>query len=140
VAAALTYQAIGPSSSTAVMAAACAGGVVYYLVNASTLCLVMALNEGARLRSVWTERLAWLWPQYLGFGLIAGAFVVLEQDHGAFALLFFCIPLGLLWVAEKQYVGRSRDSVVELRRHRDELEVTNTRLRGLLTTNQDLLR
>jgi hypothetical protein len=139
-AAAVVYGLIGPHGGAAVIGAASLGGVVYYLVNAGTLCLVMALNEGARLRSVWAERLAWLWPQYLGFGLIAGAFVVLERDHGAFAILFFGIPLGLLWIAEKQYVGRSRESVVELRRHRDELESANERLRGLLTTNQDLLR
>ncbi len=140
VAAAGVYLALAPRSGLAIMAAASLGGIVYYLVNAGTLCLVMAMNEGTRLRSVWAERLAWLWPQYLGFGLIAGAFVVLEHDHGAFSILFFGVPLGLLWIAEKQYVGRSRDSVVELRNHRDELEVTNARLRGLLSTNQDLLR
>jgi diguanylate cyclase (GGDEF)-like protein len=140
VAAAWTFSSIAGHHGFGVMVGACVGGLVYYAVNAGMLCLVMSLSEGARLAAIWRERLAWLWPQYLGFGLVAGAFVVLERDHGAFAILFFAIPLGLLWVAEHQYVGRSRDSVVELRRHRDELEGANTRLRGLLSTNQDLLR
>ena len=45
----------------------------------------------------------------------------------------------MLWIAEKQYLDRSRASVTELRAANDELEAANARLRGLLDDNQQLL-
>jgi putative nucleotidyltransferase with HDIG domain len=119
---------------------ALAAGLVYYAVNAATLSMIMALHEGERIVAIWRERLAWLGVHYVGFGLTAGAFVVIEQDHGAYAILFFAIPLLVLFVAEQQYVDRSRDSVAELRKHRDELAAANTRLGAALATNQELMR
>jgi putative nucleotidyltransferase with HDIG domain len=100
----------------------------------------MALHEGERVLAIWRERLAWLGVHYIGFGLTAGAFVVIERDHGAWAILFFAIPMLIMWVAEQQYVDRSRESVAALRKHRDELAAANTRLGKALATNQDLMR
>ncbi|MDX6640272.1 MAG: hypothetical protein QOF12_1283, partial [Solirubrobacteraceae bacterium] len=114
--------------------------LVYYLVNAVTLSVVMALHEGDSIVAIWRERLAWLAVHYVGFGLTAGAFVVIERDHGAYAVLFFAIPLLVLFAAEQQYVDRARESVSELRKHRDELAAANTRLGSALATNQDLMR
>jgi putative nucleotidyltransferase with HDIG domain len=139
-AAAATFAALAAPSPPATVGAALAAGVVYYLVNAGLLSMVMALHEGERLVAIWRERLAWLGVHYIGFGLTAGAFVVIERDHGAYAILFFAIPLLVLFVAEQQYVDRSRESVVELRRHRDELAGANSRLGRALATNQDLMR
>jgi putative nucleotidyltransferase with HDIG domain len=45
----------------------------------------------------------------------------------------------MLWVAEKQYLDRSRATVTELRKTNDDLEQANIRLRGLLEDNQQLL-
>src|SRR3712207_6230476 len=45
----------------------------------------------------------------------------------------------MLWIAEKQYLDRSRTNVTELRRSYDELEAANARLRSLLDDNQKLL-
>jgi putative nucleotidyltransferase with HDIG domain len=117
-----------------------AAALAYYAVNATLLSLVMALHEGERVLAIWRERLAWLAVHYIGFGLTAGAFVVIERDHGGYAVLFYAIPLLVLFVAEQQYVDRSRDSVAALRRHRDELAAANTRLGRALADNQDLMR
>jgi hypothetical protein len=81
-----------------------------------------------------------LWPHYLGFGVIAGCLVIFERDYGVLALLIFAAPLAIVWVAERQYVDRSRESVDTLRRNRDELQAANTELRRLLAENGDLLR
>ena len=56
-----------------------------------------------------------------------------------YAVGVFGIPFAMLWVAQKQYLDRSRSSVTELRRSHDELERANERLRGLLSDNRDLL-
>jgi HD-GYP domain-containing protein (c-di-GMP phosphodiesterase class II) len=45
----------------------------------------------------------------------------------------------MLWVAQKQYLDRSRSSVAELRSSHDALTGANARLRGLLEDNQALL-
>jgi diguanylate cyclase (GGDEF)-like protein/putative nucleotidyltransferase with HDIG domain len=139
-AAAGVYATVGGSTPAAILAASVLGGLAYYVVNASTLALVMAMAEGEPLRRVFAERLAWLWPHYLGFGLTAGAFAVVEGDHGIITLAFFGAPLFILWIAEQQYVDRSRDSVNELRKHRDELQGANRQLRGALATNEQLLQ
>jgi putative nucleotidyltransferase with HDIG domain len=131
---------VGASGPAAILLASVLGGLAYYLVNASTLAAVMSLSEGESLRRVFAERLAWLWPHYLGFGLTAGAFAVVESDHGLITVAFFGAPLFILWVAEQQYVDRSRESVNELRRHRDDLQEANRQLRGALATNDGLLQ
>jgi len=139
-AAALTFEALPNSEPGTTVLAALAASFVYYAVNAATLSLIMALHEGERMVAIWRERLAWLAVHYVGFGLTAGAFVVIERDHGGWAVLFFAIPLLVLFVAEQQYVDRSRESVAELRKHRDELAAANTRLGSALSTNQELMR
>ncbi len=49
------------------------------------------------------------------------------------------LPLLTLWIAERQYVDRSRATVTELRMSNDELEAANARLFGLLDENRQLL-
>jgi len=139
-AAAATFQALPHHAAGIAVAASLVAGLVYYTVNAATLSVIMAWHEGERIRVIWRERLAWLAVHYVGFGLTAGAFVVIERDHGAWAVLFFAIPLLIMYVAERQYVDRSRESVAELRKQRDELAAANTRLGKALSNNQELTR
>jgi putative nucleotidyltransferase with HDIG domain len=139
-AAALVFDAFPAGGAGLTVLGALVSGLVYYAVNAATLASIMALHEGERIVAIWRERLAWLGVHYIGFGLTAGAFVVIERDHGAWAILFFAIPLLIMFVAEQQYVDRSRDSVAALRKHRDELAAANTRLGKALATNQELMR
>src|SRR3954451_3745066 len=139
-AAAATFAALPHDSAGITVVAALAAGLVYYAVNAATLSVIMAWHEGERIRVIWRERLSWLAIHYVGFGLTAGAFVVIERDHGPWAVLFFAIPLLIMYVAERQYVDRSRESVAELRKQRDELAAANTRLGKALSNNQELTR
>ena len=139
-AAAAAFEALPHGNAGLAVLAALVAGLVYYAVNAATLSVIMAWHEGERIRIIWRERLAWLAVHYVGFGLTAGAFVVIERDHGPWAVLFFAIPLLIMYVAERQYVDRSRESVAELRKQRDELAAANTRLGRALANNQELTR
>ncbi len=114
-------------------------GVAYYAVNSGLLAIVMGLAEGRSPVGVWRERLAWMTPHYVAFGLIAGTFVIAELSFGLYALAVFGLPVLMLWIAEKQYLDRSRATVTELRAANDELESANASLRGLLNDNQQLL-
>jgi diguanylate cyclase (GGDEF)-like protein/putative nucleotidyltransferase with HDIG domain len=137
--AALTFDLFSPGPEMALLGVSAVAGLVYYAINMSLLSLVMGLAAGKHPLNSWREGLAWLWPHYVGFGLLAGTLVICEQRLGPYALAIFGIPFAMLWVAQKQYLDRSRESVAELRRSHDELEVANRRLRGLLADNRELL-
>ncbi len=87
------------------------------------------------------------WSPPVAGTVCAGAVLVgaLSSDAAIPSFLWLTVPLvgGLplltLWVAEKQYVDRSRATVTELRMSNDELEAANARLFGLLDENRQLL-
>jgi putative nucleotidyltransferase with HDIG domain len=138
-AAALAFALMSPSGALQLICAGIAAGFAYYAVNAVLLSVVMGLSEGGSPVAAWRERLAWLVPHYLLYGAFAGGLVTTERQLGLAALAVFAFPLLALWVAQKQYVDRSRSSVEELRRNHDELAATNARLQGLLDEKRDLL-
>ncbi len=140
-AAAATFDAFpGVGTSAPLLAVAVLAGAVYYIVNSALLAVVMGLAEGRGPLSVWRERLAWMAPHYLVFGLLAGTFVIAEDYLWLYTFAIFGFPVVTLWIAEKQYLDRSRANVTELREANDELKTANTRMRRLLEDNQQLLR
>jgi len=137
--AAIVFHLIPVEAGAAVMGVAAIAGLAYYAVDVSLLSLVLGLAQGKSPVKVWREGLAWLWPHFLAFGVLAGTLVITIDQLHAYAIGVFGIPFAMLWVAQKQYLDRSRSSVTELRRSHDELELANERLRGLLSDNRDLL-
>jgi diguanylate cyclase (GGDEF)-like protein/putative nucleotidyltransferase with HDIG domain len=137
--AAFTFDAFPISTDATLLFVAALAGLVYYAINMSLLSIVMGLASGRHPLHAWREGLAWLWPHYVGFGVLAATLVVSEDKLGVYVLAIFGIPFAMLWVAQKQYLDRSRTSVTELRRSHDELELANQRLRGLLADNRELL-
>jgi diguanylate cyclase (GGDEF)-like protein/putative nucleotidyltransferase with HDIG domain len=138
-AAAATFDAFPDAGGPALIAVAVVAGAVYYVVNSSLLAIVMGIAESRGPVPVWRERLAWMAPHYLVFGLIAGTFIIAEAHLGAYTFAIFGLPVITLWIAEKQYLDRSRANVTELRAKNDELEAANARMRRLLEDNQQLL-
>lgn len=139
-AAAVVYGAFpDPESSGFLLLIAGLAGIAYYAVNSTLLAVVMGLSEGRMPGAVWRERLAWMVPHYVAFGLLAGTFVIAERALGGYAFALFGLPVLMLWIGEKQYLDRSRATVSELRGSNDELEAANKRLQGLLGENQELL-
>jgi putative nucleotidyltransferase with HDIG domain len=139
-AAAVTFDAFPGVSEAALIAVAILAGAVYYVVNSSLLAVVMAIAEDRGPISVWRERLAWMAPHYLVFGLISGTFIIAEAHLGAYTFAIFGLPVVTLWIAEKQYLDRSRANVTELREKNDELQGANASMRRLLGDNQQLLK
>jgi diguanylate cyclase (GGDEF)-like protein/putative nucleotidyltransferase with HDIG domain len=133
------FQWMPTQADLGLLLAGAVAGLAYYLVNASLLAAVMGLAEGKSPWGAWRERLAWLWPHYIFFGMLAGLLVASERELGPAVLGVFAIPLLMVWLAQKQYLERSRSSVAELRRSHEQLEQKNERLRGLLGDNRELL-
>jgi diguanylate cyclase (GGDEF)-like protein/putative nucleotidyltransferase with HDIG domain len=139
VAAAGVFAAAPGGSELAVLLAAPVAALAYYAINTPLLAYVLRLAEGGDTLSVWRERFGWMLPHYAAFGLVSGTFVISEERMGLFAIAVFGLPVVMLWVAQKQYLDRSRSSVKELRRSYAELEQANEKLRGLLADNRSLL-
>jgi diguanylate cyclase (GGDEF)-like protein/putative nucleotidyltransferase with HDIG domain len=138
-AAAMVFTLVDAPTNGLLIGTAALAGLAFYAVNSSLLALVMSLAEGSNPIAVWRERCAWMVPHYVVFGLLAGTFIVCEQVLGLYAFAIFGLPLLMLWIAEKQYLDRSKSSVIELRSKYDELEKANVRLRSLLGENEELL-
>jgi diguanylate cyclase (GGDEF)-like protein len=138
--AAIVFAALPGEGALAVVLAGPVAALAYYAVNMLLLSVVMSLAEGVRLARVWRERLAWLWPHYLIFGALAAGAVALERDIGWITALVFGLPVLSHWLAQKQYVDRSRSSVRELRESHDDLTRANLELKRLLDEKRDLLR
>jgi hypothetical protein len=126
-AAAAVWAAAAPGSVIAEVAVGVAAALASYMVTAVCLPLVMWLARGDRPLSAWREQLAWLWPHYVGFGLLAGCVVEVERRLGPAGVLVFAVPVLLLWVGEQQYLSRSRAAVNALRERNEELTQANVR-------------
>jgi diguanylate cyclase (GGDEF)-like protein/putative nucleotidyltransferase with HDIG domain len=138
-AAALVFDTYSGGADGTLIVVGALAGTAYYAVNSALLAIVMGLAEGRGPLGVWRERLAWMTPHYVAFGLLAGTFVISELGLGLYAFAVFGLPVLMLWIAEKQYLDRSRATATELRTTNDELAQANARLRGLLEDNQQLL-
>jgi putative nucleotidyltransferase with HDIG domain len=138
-AAALTFDAFPSAHDGQLLAVGALAGAAYYVVNSGLLAIVMALAEGRGPIGVWRERLAWMTPHYVAFGILAATFVIAELDLGLYAIAAFALPVVMLWIAEKQYLDRSRATVTGLREANDQLESKNSQLQGLLEENRELL-
>jgi hypothetical protein len=113
--------------------------LAYYAVNTGLMSVVIAMAEGRRPLDVWREGMAWLWAHFVVYGVIGAALAVSYAQLGPVAVLLFALPVVTLWLGQRGYVHRSRASVVELRRHRDELEMANRRLQRLLDEKRELV-
>jgi hypothetical protein len=119
-AAAWAFEALPHHTPGLVVGAATAAGLVYYVVNIALLSTVLSLNEGAAPALVFRERFAWMWWHYALHGTMAGLLVVAYERVGPLSLLLVALPLAGLFLAERQYLDRSRESVRELRKLLDE--------------------
>ena len=114
-------------------------GLAYYIVNVALMTTVLSLAHGIRPLAAWRENLAWLWAHFVLYGILAGSLVVTEQALGTFSIALFALPVVALWVAQRQYVARSRATLVALRRSHERLERANRQQLRLLDEKRELL-
>ena len=122
-----------------VVLACAAAGAAYYLANSLFLVVVWGLDEDVSPLRAWQERLAWAATHYVAYGLLAGLLLVAYRAAGLAVFAIAGVPLALLWLGQKQYLGRTRTGVEDLRASQVKVEEANESLRGLLAEKGDLL-
>ncbi|HEV2811744.1 MAG TPA: diguanylate cyclase, partial [Solirubrobacteraceae bacterium] len=138
-AAAVVFAHMPTATPTQQIFAGIPAALAYYVVNTVLMSIVIALAEGRRPLAVWREGMAWLWAHFVVYGVIGAALAVSYEHLGLVTVPLFALPVATLWLGQRGYVHRSRASVVELRRHRDDLETANRRLQRLLDEKRDLV-
>src|SRR5262245_10987449 len=140
-AAAAGVFAVSPLEGTAAMIeAGTFAGLAYYAVNATLVAIAWGLDEGVSPVAAWRERFAWCWPYHLVFGALAGTLLVAYDEVGNLAFGLIGLPVAMLWLAQKQYLDRTRANVTELRERAEETTEANRRLTRLLEDKHELLR
>ncbi len=103
------FEAFGTGYSNenwpAVLAPAIIGAGLYFAVNSSLVALAIASETSSQPISVWNERFRWLFPHYVVVGVLAAVMAMAYDDWGLAGIGLVLIPLAMVWLGMKQYVG-----------------------------------
>jgi diguanylate cyclase (GGDEF)-like protein/putative nucleotidyltransferase with HDIG domain len=80
--------------------------MVYFIINTSTVAVIIGLTTRQRPLDVWRENFIWTSPQYLVGGAMAGALHLLERLVSWRGLLLAGPPLYLVYRSYSLYLGR----------------------------------
>ncbi len=95
---------------------------VVYLLNTTFISVGMYLDSRQPLMEFWKQHYSWLFPIYIGMGIVAAAFVFGYKHEPIIGSVLVIVPLILLRVSQVQYVERTRGMVTELRKKNQDLE------------------
>lgn len=117
--------------------------VIVYGVNTALISVGMYLDTRQPVFPFWKEHYSWLFPIYVGMGIVAAAFVFGYKYDPLIGSMMVVVPLLLLRVSQVQYVERTRGMVSELRTKNVALEKNTeeiTKLNdGLLDTLAEII-
>jgi len=117
--------------------------VIVYVINTSLISIGMHLDSRQPLLPFWKEHYSWLFPIYIGMGIVAAAFVFGFKHDPVIGSLLVIVPLLLLRVSQVQYVERTREMVSELRQKNSVLEKYSNEItklnEGLLDTLAEII-
>ena len=98
---------------------------VNYVVNAGLVAVLASQYSGQNWLETWREEHSWIFPYYIVFGLLALALASAYIALGVPGILAFVAPPLMLRFALQQYVSKTEQSVLELKRKNTELEAAN---------------
>jgi len=114
-----------------------AAAIVYFL-NTGMITVGMHLDSRQPMVPFWKEQYSWLFPIYLGMGIVAAAFIFGFKYDLVVGSLLVVVPLFLLRLSQTQYVNRTSVMVSEMREKNTILEKNTEEItklnEGLLET------
>ena len=118
----ITGKSFTEASTMMQLALAVLSAVIVYTLNTSFISIGVYLDSGQPAFHFWKQQYSWLFPIYIGMGVIAAAFVFGYKNDPIVGSLLVIVPLLLLRVSQVQYVERTRGMVSELRTKNSALE------------------
>jgi hypothetical protein len=103
------------------VAAGLAAGIAYFAVDNGLVALAIGLDQHRRTRDVLREELSWLLPSFAAYGLLGAVLGSAWQTAASWGVVAFLVPPTLLRLAQRQYLARTEQSVLDLRAAADEL-------------------
>jgi len=117
--------------------------VIVYGINTVLISIGMHLDTKQPVFPFWKEHYSWLFPIYIGMGVVATAFVFGYKHDPVIGSLLVIVPLLLLRVSQVQYVERTRGMVSEMRVKNIALEKSSEEIArlndGLLDTLAEII-
>jgi hypothetical protein len=117
--------------------AALVAAAAAYAANAYLVSQWVSLTTGRSLLDVWLEKGRWFFAHYVLFGLLGLALALAYRALGVTGLLVFVAPPAMMQLTIRQYVGRTTETVIALRRKNEELEKANTEILQMTQTLKD---
>jgi diguanylate cyclase (GGDEF)-like protein/putative nucleotidyltransferase with HDIG domain len=118
-------------------------GFLVYISTTTLVAMGMHLDMQVPFRQIWQEKFSWLAPYYISLGLVAYTLAFGYHNAGLMGLAVILVPLLLIRFSQKQYIGRTRVMVNELREKNLRLEKNSEEIshlnEGLLDTLAELI-
>jgi len=95
--------------------------LVIFISTTGLLALVIRLDTGRSAQQTWSERFGWLWPYYLGMGVMAYLVMYSYAAVGLIGVGAVIVPLAVLRYSQQLYIDRTKAMVKQLRAANDTL-------------------
>jgi putative nucleotidyltransferase with HDIG domain len=110
--------------------------IIGYVFNTGFISVGVYLDTGCPIMAFWKENYSWLYLIFIGMGIVAAAFGFGYKHDPLVGSLLVIVPLLLLRVSQVQYVERTKEMVVEMRKKNSEITNLND---GLLDTLAEII-
>ena len=113
-------------------------GLMYFGIETGLISLAIGLSKGVSPLSTWTRQYKWMTSHYVVL-CVGGLFLSLAYEAlGALGIIAFALPVLMMHYVQKQYIGRTQDSVRELERMNQELGLANDEIMAANTAIREL--
>jgi diguanylate cyclase (GGDEF)-like protein/putative nucleotidyltransferase with HDIG domain len=129
-------DALGAKTMLSLALATVAATGISYFSSTWLLAGVIDLSSGQAFRRVWAERFQWLWPYYLGLGMLAFTLIFSFQSSGLLGIVATIVPLLVVRFGQAQYIAHTQGLVGQLRNTNAELHKKSNQISQL---NEELL-
>jgi diguanylate cyclase (GGDEF)-like protein/putative nucleotidyltransferase with HDIG domain len=102
-----------------------AASLVFFIFDTGLIACAISLASGADLVGTWRKQFQWLAGHYVVLGVIGLFLGIAYTKLGPGGVLVFTLPVLMMRYAQQQYVERTRQSVLELKRMNVELAQAN---------------
>jgi response regulator RpfG family c-di-GMP phosphodiesterase len=104
---------------------------VNYAISSGLVATAVSLSTGEQPLAVWRDQHQWILPYYIVFGCLSLALAAAYEALGVLGITAFVAPPFMMRFALQQYVSKTEQTVLQLKRKNAELEEANDNIMGM---------